>query len=123
MIYFRDPETLLGHERGRQEVSVQRSRICYNKTGIGVFVWKDAEERNVVGSYYGSLAYADLGEELQETKKVGREVLKDHHRTISKVGTGSGQGWYWQEEADLLCVGGSGSSVRNVIHRRPPVSA
>lgn len=53
---------LLANECSKTGVSIRRSTIQHEKAGNGVFSSRNFGEKGVVGSYYGSLAYADLEE-------------------------------------------------------------
>lgn len=64
-LHLTDPKTLLTHECGRPEVSVQRSTICHGMAENGVFTCRTFEERDGMGPYYVSQPGGDLGKQLK----------------------------------------------------------
>lgn len=87
--YLTDSKTVLAHRCGRHETSVLRSRICHEKARIGVLSCRIVREREVVGSYYGSLAYGDRVQELQWTQRCDEEY-------IEVIGE-----WFWRWALEL----------------------
>lgn len=75
-LYSTEPKILLAHECSRLQLSAQWSRTARRKAENGVFARKKFGQRDVVKSYYGSLAYGDFGKELQVTKKYGKKYKK-----------------------------------------------
>lgn len=55
---------------------MRRSTIEHENAGKGLFASRKFGEREVIGSYYGSLVYADLGQELQSTKRYGEGYME-----------------------------------------------
>lgn len=66
----------LAHECGHPGLSVQRSEFSHEKIDIGVFACTNFEKKNMVGSYYESMAYEDLRKELQVAKRYGKEYME-----------------------------------------------
>lgn len=58
------PKILLVRKCERPGLLIQRSRAGHENTRQGLFSCRNFAKRDVMGYYYGSLAYANFGREL-----------------------------------------------------------
>lgn len=68
-LYLTDSKILLSPECGRLGVLVERSKSFSEWAKNGMLACRNVEERDAVGSHYGSPAYGDLRKDLQVTKR------------------------------------------------------
>lgn len=73
MTYLKD---LLGSKRCRNVASAQKSMMKHAGAGRGRIASQNVGEKGVAGSHYGSLAYADLRQELRVIRQFGKRHMK-----------------------------------------------
>lgn len=68
-LYLKDPNANLGHECGRLRVSIRSLLVCHEKAWTRSFACRNIDENDVMWSQNRTLAYADLEEEWQVSKR------------------------------------------------------
>lgn len=64
-----DPKALSAHECGRLGGFIPRFSVCHEEAEKKLVSCRDSWEKDVLGSYHGSLAYGNLAKKSQRTKK------------------------------------------------------
>lgn len=75
-LYSTNLKVLLSNERCRNGVAVWKSLTQHARGSIGVLRSGRYGRKNVAGSYYGLLAYADLGGDLRSRQQCGKGHLE-----------------------------------------------
>lgn len=75
-LYSTGARALLTHESDRVGVFIKRSTVAHEKARNGLVACWSFWEKEVVGSYYGSLSYADLRKESQLAKWYREEYIE-----------------------------------------------
>lgn len=72
----------LAHKCARLVDLIGRSKVRHEKVDNRVTGCQNFGRKSVVGSFYGSLPFAEPGIEVASIKELGREARKDRGRAV-----------------------------------------